>query len=271
VENIKPIPKETLLSDDELKRLKNFNFYFTRVFEQGKRTLMKFAAFMSPVVSELVHLMDRISMLASKGLNALEPWMKKFEPFMPLLKGLGIALFAAIFPATAAFLFLMVVLEDIGSYLNGDKSVFGLMIDQLDSVTKRTEALIAFWATMIKLLSLGTISDEEAFNMAKNKLTNADFAGMSAEDRKRYALLASNPSNKFDPTVAEIMEMKRQIESRKQAAEASGVTVNQNITVQGNMDKDAARVLRENSTIDFKTLGTAHINFGAPETGGATP
>jgi hypothetical protein len=38
---------------------------------------------------------------------------------------------------------------------------------------------------MIKLLSLGTISDEEAFNMAKNKLTNADFAGMSAEDRKK--------------------------------------------------------------------------------------
>lgn len=272
MENIKPIPKETLLSEDELKRLKNFNFYFNRVFEQGKRTLMKFAAFLSPVVSELVYLMDRITMLASKGLSAIEPYMKKLEPFIPMLKMIGIALFAAIFPATAAFLFLMVVLEDIGSYLNGDKSVFGLMIEQLGDVKTRTEDMTAAWATLMDMLTFGTISKDKIFEMAQNKMKNAEIRGMSQEDYKRYGMMAGNAANQFNPTMQDILDIKNRLEMQKAGySEAGAPVVNQNITVQGNMDKDAAKELKDVSGIDFKKLGTAHINFGAPEAGGALP
>lgn len=251
MENIKPPRQETFLTDKEVKRLKEFNFYFNRVFEQGKRTLQKFAAFLSPVVSELISLADRISYLASKGMNALEPYLEKLKPFGTAIKLIGIALFAAIFPATAAFLFLAVVLEDIAGYINGDKSFFGAMINYLKDTKTMTEDLTAAYATLIDMLTFGTMDKDKIFKMAGNKLTNEQFDALSDEDKKRWSVLTKIRPGESAPSVQDIMD------TRNASRANGGVVINQQIHVQGDMTTGSAKILRD--------IETGHINLGIKE------
>ncbi|MEI6420626.1 MAG: hypothetical protein WCP55_00285, partial [Lentisphaerota bacterium] len=47
--NVAPARPETLLTDKELKRLKDFGFYFNKIWEQSKRVLEKFGAVLTPI------------------------------------------------------------------------------------------------------------------------------------------------------------------------------------------------------------------------------
>ena len=182
VENIKPPREETIVTEKELTRLKQFNFYFNRVFEQGKRVLMKLGAFLTPFVNQIVYFFDRVGTLSGKALNAIEPYMKKIEKFMPYIALAASALFAAFFPVTAAFMLFALILEDIASYVAGDDSVLGRMIKYITNMKGLTKDLIDLWIQLRKLFSIGgaeanTDIEQQRKNMTENAPAFWDYVG----------------------------------------------------------------------------------------------
>ena len=160
VQNIKPPKKETIVTELELKRLKDFGFYFNRIFEQGKRVLMRLGAFLIPVANQIVYFFDRIGTLTGKSLSAMEPFIGKIEKFAGPLKAMGALLFAALFPVTAAIVLFALVLEDIASYIAGDDSVTGRLIKQFNSVKKIIDAVIDATMFLANISTFGLFSDQ---------------------------------------------------------------------------------------------------------------
>ena len=161
-QNIKPPREETIVTKKELDRLKEFNFYFNRVWEQGKRVLQRLAAFLLPITNEIVYFFDRVGTLVGKAITAIEPYMEKINKWLGPLKVMGAVLFAALFPVTAAFVMLGLVLEDISSYLAGDDSVTGRLIKQLTDVNSLIDGIIKSLYFLANVATLGIFSDQLA-------------------------------------------------------------------------------------------------------------
>jgi hypothetical protein len=152
-ENIKPPPEETLLTEAEMKRLKEFNFYFNRVFEQARRVMSKFGAGIAPFVTLLLYAFDRMGRMFGDFINKLEPYQDKILIFMKALAVMVGVVAAILFPWTAAFVALLAVLEDIYSYVKGEKSVFGSMVEWFKQIGQWIDDTII---KMMKFLSLFT-------------------------------------------------------------------------------------------------------------------
>lgn len=183
-ENLAPASEETLLTDKEIKRLKDFNFYFNRIFEQSKRALQKFAAFLTPIASQVIYFFDRLGTMFSDITNKMEPFFGKLQQYMPWLVGIGAALFAAFFPLTASLLVVALVLEDIWSFVRGDDSLFGRMFNWLTDINGALKDVIHFYIQFRKLMTLGQ-HDEYFDNMEKDLLSGAKgFLERQAEDDK---------------------------------------------------------------------------------------
>lgn len=152
-DQIKPPPKETLITEDEMKRLKEFNFYFNRIFDQARRVLSKFGATIQPFVSSLLYAFDRMTSMVGGFLNFISPFQRGIEIALILLSGAALAVSAILFPFMQWFLILsaaLLVIEDIYSYFKGDKSIFGAMVYYLkeagiylENLIKKTADLIA--------------------------------------------------------------------------------------------------------------------------------
>lgn len=154
-ENLKPASDETLLTDKEIRRLKEFNFYFTRVFEQSKRVLQKFAAFLTPIASQVVYFFDRLGSMFTGVANHMEPFFKKLKQYMPWIVTLGGVLFAAFFPLTATLVGISLVLEDLWSFVKGDDSLFGRMFNWLTDINGMIKDAIHYYIQLRKVLTLG--------------------------------------------------------------------------------------------------------------------
>lgn len=161
-QNIKPPRKETIVTENELKRLKEFNFYFNRTWEQGKRVLQRLAAFLLPITNEIVYFFERVGTLVGKAMDSITPYMDKLQKWLIPLAAMGAVLFAALFPVTAAFVLLGIVLEDIGSYLAGDDSMIGRLVHQLDTAQKKVDFLIKGFFFLANVATLGIFSDQLA-------------------------------------------------------------------------------------------------------------
>lgn len=138
-QNIKPIRDQTILSDKEIKRLKDFNFYFNRVFEQSKRVFQKFAAIVAPVGSQIIYFFDRLGLMFSGLMNKMDPFLSNIERWKPLLIALGTTLFAAFFPVTTAIVAMGLALEDISTYFAGGDSLFGRILDWFTRINGAAE------------------------------------------------------------------------------------------------------------------------------------
>ena len=267
MESIKPPREETLLTEKEISRLKNFNFYFNRVFEQGKRVLQKFASFMMPVVNSIVYFFDRVGMLAGSAMNAMEPYMAKIEKYMGPLKVLGITLFAAIFPATAAFMLLALVLEDVASYVHGDKSVFGDMINYLKDTRTFADDATAAIKALIAVMTFGLVDNDKIDKFVENFKTNAGFALMSSEDIRKASMML--PVGNEAPTVQDVYNKHLELARQQAGAITHGnnkdavTQVEQNITINGDATASAIQMI--------KAAGRGYNNLPIPEAGRKTP
>ena len=276
MKNVKASPKDTFITDAENKRLKDFYFYFNRVFEQGKRTLSKFAAFISPFITDIIYAVDRISFVASRGMNAIEPYMEKLKSFMLAIKLIGLALFAAIFPTTFVLFGLLVVLEDIGAYINGETSVFRTLINQLSDAKNNTDAFIASLKTLFSMLSLGLLTNEtldKIFDPASNYLKMMQDYGTKEENERITRLNEYNKKQGYTGAPFELHKVgetffsnMNDIVDKNRASNKTPTVVNQtfNGKISDPMAKEMKKTMEEN--ISKKAITDAVTNYSGIET-----
>jgi hypothetical protein len=157
-DNLKPPNEETLLTDKEIKRLKDFNFYFNRIFAQGQRTLQKFAALIMPIVNGISYAFDRITSMFSGLMNKiakLDPFFEGIKKFLPVLLILGGILFAAFFPLTAAILGIVAAFEDLWSFIIGDDSMLGRMLKRFTDINDVVKTIIDGMAAIANMATFG--------------------------------------------------------------------------------------------------------------------
>jgi hypothetical protein len=158
-ENLKPTSEETILTDKEIKRLKNFNFEFNRIWEQSKRALQKLASFLTPVANTVLYAFDRITLMFSDLTNKINPYMDSIQKFMPVLATMAAILFAAFFPITATILALGLAFEDLWSFVRGDDSMLGRMLDWFKNIEVSIESIIRLWYGLRNIMTIGDYSD----------------------------------------------------------------------------------------------------------------
>lgn len=158
-ENIKPASDETFLTDKEIKRLKDFNFYFNRVFEQNKRALQKFASFLTPVATHVTYFFDRMSQMFFDISKRMEPFFGQLKQYMPVIVAMGTALFVALFPVQAVLALLALAMEDLWSFMRGDDSVLGRMVKYFQDMDNYVESLISGLKTVISIFTGGAFDN----------------------------------------------------------------------------------------------------------------
>lgn len=170
-DNLAPANPETFLTEVEVKRLKDFNFYFNRVFEQGKRVLQKFAAILAPIAERVVYFFDRIGLMFADLTNKMQPFMAEIQKYMPLVTVMAAILFAAFFPLQAALLAVALVMEDLWAFVRGDDSMLGRMLDWLSRITEQANLLKEVMAWLVSLIMPAGYEDMLAAGSQK-PLTN---------------------------------------------------------------------------------------------------
>lgn len=176
-QNLKPPSEETLLTDKEIKRLKDFNFYFNRIWEQSKRIMQKVASFITPIANVIVYGAERIGLMINGMVMKFGPMLDKITGLREALILIGGFLFAVFFPMTAIFLGLALALEDIYSYFKGDDSLTGRMIAgfmNVNDVIQKTISLAGFlidtllrYTGILAWMKLFGASDDVIANMTK--------------------------------------------------------------------------------------------------------
>lgn len=173
VDNLAPVSDEVILSDKEIKRLKQFNFYFNKIFDQSKRVLQQFAVALAPVAEGVLFFFEKLGNMFSGVSQKLAKFSTSVRPYLLPLIVMGAALFAAFMPVTAAFIAIAAVLEDLWSFINGDDSLFGRMFNWLTDINARLKDLIHFYIQLRKLMTIGNY-DEYYDNMEKEMLQGAE-------------------------------------------------------------------------------------------------
>lgn len=173
VDNLAPVSDEVILSDKEIKRLKQFNFYFNKIFDQSKRVLQQFAVALAPVAEGVLFFFEKLGNMFSGVSQKLAKFSTSVRPYLLPLIVMGAALFAAFMPVTAAFIAIAAVLEDLWSFVNGDDSLFGRMFNWLTDINARLKDLIHFYIQLRKLMTIGNY-DEYYDNMEKEMLQGAE-------------------------------------------------------------------------------------------------
>jgi hypothetical protein len=236
-DHLKPPSEETLLTDKEIKRLKEFNFNFNRIFEIGKRTLQKFSTAILPVVTQFLNAIEGISKAFGVVLNVMDPWMEKIKKWIPLLLVVGGVLLAAFAPVYGVFLLLFFVLQDIASWVNGGNSLFKDIFNWVTDISGMVGDLIDL------LLELGNVVTGGKF---KDKFK--DWQKSSSEFFKNMGDTKAAPSPQW-----------------QEYKNATSNIANINVTVNG--AKDPKAVVKEIETKVKDVYGNALFQRKAGESG----
>lgn len=170
--SIPPPNADFLLSDKEIKRLKEFNVYWNRVWDEGHRGLMKIGYAVLPVVDWIVYGIHRISLAVTRLVNffgGIANGLREVKVFAAGALAILFAMFAGpLLPITL----LILALEDLSSYLHGDKSVIGDAIAYFSDWRNVIED-VATWL-QVALSYMGELADMIG---RVTGLWNSDFAG----------------------------------------------------------------------------------------------
>lgn len=123
--------KALLLSKEEIIRLREFNMYFNRVWDNIKRSAQKAGAILAPIATAVVWAIERFRMAFADLADIFSKWgdnlegLKKYKVALVIfLTGLA----AALFPVATAAMLVALAFEDIMSFMRGDNSAIGAMI-----------------------------------------------------------------------------------------------------------------------------------------------
>lgn len=172
--NLGPVDESLLLTDDDMKRLKEFNIYFNRTWDNVKRIGNKIGALMSPIATWVMWVFER---LARGGKHLAEIGHKIWGAMGPL-KGAILALvplFAAWFPWTTAIVAAVVALEDFLTFMRGGKSIVGAVIGWFSDWRRMLQDIVIFLATIVDLTE--SIVGAKLLSYLYHKAKGTEYAG----------------------------------------------------------------------------------------------
>jgi len=158
--SLEPTNKSLLLSDDEIKKLKEFNLLYNRIWDNAKRTFQKFGLVVQPIAEFVLKTFDRMNMAISDGVRGIQWLGDRFKSIGPILGGIAIAVAAYFFPVTAALIAISLLLEDIASFARGDDSIIGRIIERYSDLKNVLKDVVVLLATVADLVTFGKFSEQ---------------------------------------------------------------------------------------------------------------
>lgn len=182
--------KTLIMSEKEIKRLKEFHMLFNRIWEMAKRTMDKFAIALSPVATSIVNVFERFLRGARTFIDVATDLWDSLGPMQAAFIAFGAAVVIALFPMEALIFGALVAMEDFATFLRGGDSYFGSFIDWMTELINRFDVL----KTAVTWIN-------EAFDWGVNKIaaatvdtrggtpSNTDQASAIARVKKQKATL----------------------------------------------------------------------------------
>lgn len=163
-----------LLSPKELETLEKFNLYFNQSLDTMHRQVRKFGVAMAPIAEFLVYGMTRVvKALQTFGdlFTRLNSKMGDNRVFKMLAVGATV-LAAALFPLIFGVSGVLLVWEDLMTYMRGGESVIGFWVEQFNSFAKVLENIPMLLGMVADSLTGGMFTDKiaETANKAKKGL-----------------------------------------------------------------------------------------------------
>lgn len=157
--SLPPPNKEFLLSDKEITRLKQFDVFWNRTVDDARRGMQKIGYMFMPVAELIVYGVHRISLAFARISKYFSDHGKIAREWGIILAGAMLMLAVAVAPAIVGVLLLVVALEDLLGYMNGDDSMTGEFMDSfkdwntsLETTASWLETILSYVRDMIGLL-----------------------------------------------------------------------------------------------------------------------
>lgn len=178
--NLPQSDRSLLLSEKEIQRLKEYNLLFNQIWDNAKRAVQKFAVTLLPITREILVDLGRLTRALVDMVKGLEWLAQRFQGFGKVAAVVLTGLAAYIFPLTAAITGLILLMEDIATYMRGGKSMTGEILkyfgpdkDEKGNTTKGVfeKAGTRVWEGIKSFGSgLGNMWDEakKSFNQTNN-------------------------------------------------------------------------------------------------------
>jgi hypothetical protein len=199
--NVAPARPETLLTDKELKRLKDFGFYFNKIWEQSKRVLEKFGAVLTPIATSILRMFDSLGTSFSIVMNKMGPFFDMLKKHAPALIIIAGALLVAFAPLTASLIVLAAVFEDLMGFMAGKDSLFGRMIDYLTDANGMLKDMIHWYIQLRKAMTLGNY-DKYWDEQEKKMLEGSE----QFLERKKKEAEGTTPESEMEKTLPGMKE-----------------------------------------------------------------
>jgi hypothetical protein len=238
--------KGLLLTPKELKALEKFNIYFNQTLDSMQRQLRKFGVAMMPFAEFMMYGLTRVT----KGLQTFGDMFVRLNAragdnrlFKILAVGATV-LAAALFPLIFGISGVLLVWEDLMSYLRGDESVIGFWVEQFNSFAKVLENIPMLLGTVVDALTMGLFTDKitELANSAKKGLLGFFGYGEDGTDLHNRPVDAIRALNPVGPQMPRSIMEERNIGPN---GTPYAVNNNQNVTVNVNGAQDPVKVGQE--------------------------
>ncbi len=134
--------RSLLLSDKEIKKLKDFNIFFNRAWDGSKRMLQKLGVTLMPVATFIINSFERI-VRAGKDIARFFEWFgDNFKMITKVLLIFAGIVGVALYPMTAIFIGLALAIEDVLGWMRGDKSVTGAILGPFKEFEETTKKIV---------------------------------------------------------------------------------------------------------------------------------
>lgn len=243
--------KTLLLSEKELKRLREFNFLFMRTVDTVKREMRKFGLAIAPIADYLMYAFGRMSHAVTFLAGAFSRLndAANGKVFQALALG-ALALSLYLFPIIASLTIIALMIEDVVTYLDGGKSVLGFWLDQFKSWRDVLTSIPALLATIADTITFGAFRENLLRWVAGQATENLDmFSG------KEYGL--SPTKNAYGSAMPALYSGAL---SSMNAPMGAGPMITNNVNIQVDGSKDPATtaravndvIMRQNSSALFQ-------------------
>jgi hypothetical protein len=176
-ENLKPVNDETIVSDKEIRRLKEFNIYFNHVWKESQRVLQRLGSLLTPLATGMLYAFERITTSINHWTTALMPIFDESKGFLETLVIAGALVMALLNPKGligkgSAWAVFLLMLDDLSAYFEGKDSLFGRMLNYLSSINNVIELIVGGLGAMINMVTMGHFEDKilRAVNFVQTEL-----------------------------------------------------------------------------------------------------
>lgn len=125
IKDIPPPDKNMILSEDEIKELKEFNIMFNKALEGFKVALMKIGQLIIPITRPLVQAFDRLGWALRNLSDYMNRWGIATKMIFTAIGVAVSALLMKLWPMQAAFVVILLILDDFITWMQGGDSVIG--------------------------------------------------------------------------------------------------------------------------------------------------